>query len=348
MCGGVVKLITMLSLAAVSVPHATAQSVISARSGLVHYFEGNVYVAGQRLEAHLGRFPVIAEGAEIRTEQGRAEILLNPGVIMRIGENAGVRMIDNDIEHTRLELLRGSAAIDCTQTGPGPALTLLFDKWNVHFLAKGLYRIDSDPAVIQVRTGRAEVASDDQQPVSLERGASLPLQAVLAPQPPSLEHEDALSDWAIGRRQSIMADDAISSQIDQDPAAAGDLLAGMPGVSYFPLIGLSSGAPAYGGYYDPYSTRQGGFNSIYLPGYYYRPLIYVGGGGYWGLHSGPSPSGLLGSTRTVLSPGSRMIHFPNPVAPPPRLATHSGLSSSHATVSHPIGHVGIGHVGRGR
>ena len=54
-----------------------------------------------------------------------------------------------------------------------------------------------------------------------------------------------------------MADDAISAQIDQDPAAMGDLYAGLPGVSYFPLIGLSSAPPAYGGYYDPYFPASG-------------------------------------------------------------------------------------------
>ena len=81
---------------------------------------------------------------------------------MRMGENSGVRVINSDIENTRLELLRGSATIDCTQTGPGSALTLLFGQWNVHFLAKGLYRIDSEPPIVQREHGRAEVASDDQ------------------------------------------------------------------------------------------------------------------------------------------------------------------------------------------
>jgi len=64
---------------------ARGQAVISTRSGLVHFFEGSVYVAGQPLEARLGKFASIPEGGELRTEQGRAEVLLTPGVFLRIG-----------------------------------------------------------------------------------------------------------------------------------------------------------------------------------------------------------------------------------------------------------------------
>ena len=65
---------------------AYGQAVISTRSGVVHFFEGAVSVAGRPLEAHFGKFTSIPEGAELRTEQGRAEVLLTPGVILRVGE----------------------------------------------------------------------------------------------------------------------------------------------------------------------------------------------------------------------------------------------------------------------
>jgi len=344
MFGRVLKLFSILCLAAVFVPRSPAQSVISARSGLVHFFEGDVYVAGQRLETRMGRFATVPEGAEIRTGQGRAEILLNPGVILRMGENSGARLVDSDIEHTRVEVLQGSAAIDCTQTAPGPALTVLYGQWNVHFLSKGLYRIDSDPPTVRVSTGKAEVASGTQVAVMVEHGMSLPLQKVLVPESSTAPASDALADWSVGRRQSIMADDAISAQIDQDPAVTGDLYAGtLPGVSYFPLLGLSSAALAYGGIYNPYSPYQAGFNSIYLPGYQYRPLLLYlgGGGGYWNSYSGGSATTLFGSTRSVISPAQRMTHLPRPVAPPSRSVGLSHSTFSRPTFSHSMG----GHIG---
>jgi hypothetical protein len=213
----VVKPLVILAFAAMLGPCATAQSVISARSGLVHYFEGTVYVADQRLESHVGRFVIIPDGAEIRTEQGRAEILLNPSVFMRIGENSSVRMLDSDLENTRLELLSGSAAIDCIRSDPGSSLTLVVAERSVQFLTEGLYRINSEPAIVRVYTGRAEVASGNQKPVTVDRGMILRLEGAVTPEPSPLELKDPLSDWSLARRQS-MADEATSAGNRPKPA----------------------------------------------------------------------------------------------------------------------------------
>ncbi len=48
---------------------ASAQAVISTRSGVVHYFEGAVFLSGQPLESRLGKFANMADGAELRTEK---------------------------------------------------------------------------------------------------------------------------------------------------------------------------------------------------------------------------------------------------------------------------------------
>ena len=65
---------------------AGGQEVISVRSGVIHFFEGSVYLNDKPLELHPGKFQILAEGDELRTAQGRAEVLLTPGVILRIGD----------------------------------------------------------------------------------------------------------------------------------------------------------------------------------------------------------------------------------------------------------------------
>src|SRR5579862_1047076 len=87
---------------------ALAQSVISAKSGLIHYAEGRVLLDGQPVEQHLGTFPDIKEKAELRTEEGRAEVLLTPGVVLRVGESSAIRMVTNRLIDTRVEFLSGS------------------------------------------------------------------------------------------------------------------------------------------------------------------------------------------------------------------------------------------------
>jgi hypothetical protein len=342
--GAAGKVLTIVPVLCMLGTGSAAQSVIAARSGVIHFFEGTVYLGDQLLERQLGRFPMLPDGGELRTEQGRAEVLLTPGVFLRMGENSAVRLLTSDLEDTQVELITGSAAIDCTHTAPGYSLTVGFQQWHANFLKRGLYRIDSAPASLSVRTGMAEVRAGNQAAVTVERGMRLPLEAVLVPEPVSQEADDSLAEWSIGRRQSIAADDAISSQIDEGPASTGDPGPGIPGVSQFPLLGLSSVDPSYGGVYGGYSPYQVGFNSIYLPGYYYRPMIFLGfgGAGYrTGLYTSPYPSGLYGSAQPGQLPGLRM-HIPH--APPVHTApVRPGIAPP---LSHPSApHSSIGHVG---
>src|SRR3974377_1359907 len=110
---------------------ADSQSVISTRSGVVHFFEGAVYVGDPPLESHPGRFPSIPQGAELRTEAGRAEVLLTPGVFLRIGEHTTIRMIASELSDSRVELLAGSAIVDSAGPAPGTSVTLLYKQWSV-------------------------------------------------------------------------------------------------------------------------------------------------------------------------------------------------------------------------
>src|SRR5215472_16387497 len=60
---------------------ASAQSVISARSGLIHFFEGAISIDGQPVPPINGRFAEIPEGSRLNTNAGRAEILLGPEIV---------------------------------------------------------------------------------------------------------------------------------------------------------------------------------------------------------------------------------------------------------------------------
>jgi len=248
-----------------------AQSVISTHSGLIHFFEGAVYLGNQSLESHLGRFPSVPQGAELRTAEGRAEVLLTPGVFLRMGDRSAIRMVANDLADTQVELETGSVIVDSGEPNLNTSVTLIYRNWRIHFLQKGAYRIDADPPRLWVRQGQAEVFSGvNQQPVSVEQGMNLPFASVLVPERASGQSKDALSDWSIGRSESITADNAITAQLDQDPTSGTTVL---DSFTYYPFLGLSSLGMNPGGPYSSYLPRQPGFNSIYLPGYTYRPLL---------------------------------------------------------------------------
>jgi hypothetical protein len=268
---------------------ADAQSVISTRSGIVHFFEGDVYLGGEPLQPHLGKFPRLAEGAELRTAQGRAEVLLTPGVFLRMDERSIIRLVASDLSDTRVELRAGSAIVDSAEPGSGTSVTLIYKDWKVCFLQKGSYRIDSAPPRLIVRQGDAKVSADATAvPVSVGQGMDLPFASVLVPEPSIDAPTDALANWDHGRSESISADNAITAQIDEDPASR-PYGPGLGSFAYFPMIGATALGLGSSGLYSSYTPPyQSGFNSIYLPGYTYRPLLLglrlgsYGGYGYRG------------------------------------------------------------------
>jgi hypothetical protein len=265
--------LTLLAAVALALP-AIGQSVISTRSGVVYYFDGSVYLENQPLESHMGKFPNVPQGAELRTAQGHAEVVLTPGVFLRMGDNSAVRMLSNDLANTRVELEAGSAIVDSSASEPssGTAVTLVFRDWQIHAAQAGVYRVDSDPPRVWVLKGEAEVTGAKGQPARVGEGMDMSLTTALRPEPSTAEPADSLSDWNSGRSESIVADNSITQQIDADPATQTSDLEG--GFSYFPFLGV----PVMGMYSSPYSSAypaQPGFYSMYLPGYTYAPQIIV-------------------------------------------------------------------------
>jgi len=307
---------TLAVVTVLAIP-AVGQSVISTRSGIVYFLEGAVYLDDQPLESHPGRFSSVPPGAELRTAEGRAEVLLTPGVFVRIGESSTIRMIANKLSDTRVELLTGSALVDSAEPSPNTSVTFVYKKWSVHFLERGAYRIDSDPPRLWVLQGRAEVLADTHEgAIAVGEGMDLPLAPVLVPERSIDQPRDALSSWAEGRQQAIYADNAIAANI-QDPASMDTSSYGLDSFTYFPTLGLPALGLSWSSPYSSFSPYQPGFNSIYLPGYTYLPLLL----------------------------GLGQVGFPTPLRLPPfrlpplRLPPHGGvlpLSHPAAPVSHPI------------
>src|ERR1700685_2574992 len=101
-----------IALGTLAAGSACAPYVILSHSGVIQYVEGRALLADKPVEPKFGQFPDIKENQEFRTEDGRAEVLLTPGVFLRIGENSSIRMLSTKLTDTRVEVLSGSAIIE--------------------------------------------------------------------------------------------------------------------------------------------------------------------------------------------------------------------------------------------
>ena len=336
-----------LAVLALALP-AAGQSVISTHSGVIYYFDGSVYLGDQPLQPHLGKFASVPQGAELRTAKGHAEVLLTPGVFLRMGDAASIRMLANDLADTRVELESGSVIVDSGESNSGTAVTLVFKDWQVRSPQAGSYRIDSDPPRLWVLQGQAEVlAGAGDRRVTVTEGEDLPLAAALtpelSPEQSGAEPADGLSEWSKGRGDSVVADDSITQQIDADPASQTSDLGGF--VS-FPYVGL----PPMGLTLSPYGSPLGGqpgFYSPYLPGYTYAPMMLtIMGRGRGAVPRLPLRLGMppvrtgIGSppVRTGINPGLPGIGMPVPIVPQPRPAPIHPIVPRPPLPAHPIGH----------
>ena len=88
------------------------------------------------------------------TEEGRAEILLTPGVFLRAGENTSVRMISNRLADTRVELLSGDVIVESNDSAGDKSretsVTIQYKDSEVGVDRNGIFRFSTDPAALKV------------------------------------------------------------------------------------------------------------------------------------------------------------------------------------------------------
>ncbi len=156
----VVPAIGALAMAASGI--VQAQSVISARAGMVHYTEGRVLIGDKVIEATASTFPEVKPGEILRTEDGRAEILLTPGVFLRLAENSSFRMLSNKLTDARVEALTGSMLVEYGDQNKDDSVTLVFKGKDISFKKAGIYRLDAEEGVLKVYKGEATVAGGGQ------------------------------------------------------------------------------------------------------------------------------------------------------------------------------------------
>jgi hypothetical protein len=304
-----------------------AQSVVSTHAGVVHYFEGAVSIGGIPLQQQFGRFPEIAEGAELRTADGRAEVLLGPGVILRVAEDSAVKMLSSILSNTRLEIVSGTAILDSRDALPGNSLAIVYKEWRMHVPKQGVYRIDSSPEQLRVYDGEVEVRAAEGAPVTVKDGQTLPLTSILVPGETLGAPGDGFNSWAFDRTEAVAADNAAAADIVDDPALYPDLAdasgLALAGYTYFPATAGYS-YMSYGNYgvWNPYVSsyyRYGYGSSV---GYIVRSLhpgltggaplplrpTYPGGVGY-------HPGGGLPTPHPILSAPPRPATVVHPSVP---------------------------------
>jgi hypothetical protein len=339
-------LVVGFSLSVLAAGSACAQYVISAHAGVVQYVEGRAYLNDQLVEPKFGQFPDIKENQEFRTEEGRAEVLLTPGVFMRLGENSAIRMLSTRLTDTKVEVLSGSAMIECNDVPKDNSIQAIYKGNAIRFEKQGLYRIESEPARLKVYEGEA-VVTDSAGQLTLRRGKETSLSSVLVAESFDRKDQDSLYGWS-DRRAAYVSQANIASA----NAVSSSGYSGYGGYGYGSGL-FGSGLYGYNGYGPAF---QGGwmFNPMfgmytYMPysGFGYSPFGYTyyspSTVGYAPEHNSAYTGGPVHGRVSAITGASRMASLA--AANRGSLSAQGrGSSAAHASVgSSGGGHAGGGH-----
>jgi ferric-dicitrate binding protein FerR (iron transport regulator) len=249
--------LTMLVLAATTL--APAQRVISAKSGLVYFVQGRAFVEGGGPLTSGNVLRQLRAGETLFTERGRAEVLLNPGTVLRLGDRSRLRMDDVRITDACVSILSGSAVVTVNYL-PKPDRVELNLGGSVVILSRaGVYRFDTNGSQTRLRVynGRAEVhRGTASAALIVKHGRAVDLEDLQIARFDT-KQTDSLERWAELRSRT--------------PGPGG--LRPVP-----PRIGRSAGAPQ--------SQQPGGFQTSEI-----SPGVDFSGSPVYSNQNGPGPNG---------------------------------------------------------
>lgn len=318
--------------------------VISAKAGGINAITGQaaVHSRGNGDWQVLSITDDLNAGDRVRTgDDGRIEILLNPGSYLRVGGNSEVELMDNTLENLEVRLLRGTAIVEATGADDLELnIGISTPHTKLAIVRHGLYRLSvvpGDATELIVRKGRV-IVSDSHTKVKggnkvVFSGTNVSV-AKLTKEEKTLQDKEEINAWSKERAETLakanrrindrMLNSAFASFRDYDPF----------GRSRFGFWFFNSSAhcytflPFYYGWRSPYGNSYS--NSVYYNpsySYYPRPNVRTGTrnnsgsstGGSGGYSGGGSSNG--GGTSTGGGGGS----YSRPPTPPPsRPVTPSG------------------------
>ncbi len=327
------SLTCILFCAIVGVAQNREKFVISAKAGGINAITGeaSVHSKGQSEWQQLSITDDLDAGDRVRTaNDGRVEILLNPGSYLRLGGDSEAELSNNTLDNLEVRLLRGTAIVEATGADD---LDLNINISTPHaklaIVRQGLYRLNvvpGDATELIVRKGRV-ILSDTHTKVKggnkvIFAAANVSVAKLTKEEKKALELE-AIASWSKDRGKMLakannrindrMLNSAFANFRDLDPFSI-DPFARRLGVWFYNTHSRCyTFLPFYYGWGSPYGS--------YTTSVYYPPAYYPrnNGNGYTPANGGGNggqtyPSS--GGGQSYPSGGGGGGSTPRPAAPP--------------------------------
>ena len=150
------------------------QSRGNAVPGTLNYVEGQVSLDSQPLNSKSIGEAIWEPGQSITTENGKAEVLLTPGVFLRVGSNSAVKMISPSLTNTEIGVEEGEASVEIAEIHKQNDIRIDADGVTTELLKNGYYDFDAAHNQVRVLDGEA-IVDDSGRQVKVKGGHELTL-----------------------------------------------------------------------------------------------------------------------------------------------------------------------------
>src|SRR5579884_586749 len=128
----------------------TALAANTAVPGTLNYVEGQAAIGSQTLNSKSVGAAELQPGQVLDTQNGKAEVLLTPGVFLRLDDNSAAKMISPDLTNTEIALEKGRAMIEVDEIHKGNDIRVSEDGATTRLLKTGLYAVDANRGQVEV------------------------------------------------------------------------------------------------------------------------------------------------------------------------------------------------------
>src|SRR5579872_828206 len=115
----------------------------TAMPGTLNYVEGQASMDDQNLDGKSVGKADLQDGQVLETGNGKAEILLTPGVYLRLGSNSSVKMVSTNLTNTQVSLDQGEAMLEVYQLYKENDVQISQSNANTRIEKTGLYGFDA-------------------------------------------------------------------------------------------------------------------------------------------------------------------------------------------------------------
>jgi FecR protein len=267
---------TFASVVLAAILSAPAWAARTALPGTLNYVEGSASIGAQALDSKSIGSAELQAGQSLATEDGKAEILLTPGVYLRVGDNSSVRLISPSLIDTRVAVEKGEAMVEVDELHSENDIRITENGINTQLVKTGLYDFDANQNQLRVFDGKAVVQDGDRN-VTVKGGHELALATGAVTKPAKFDKDESkqadLYRWS-SLRSSYLAEANVGAA--RTYVVNGWYGPGWVGAGWYwnPWFASYSFIPGDGFLYSPFGW------GFYSPFWAYRAPIIVGGGYY--------------------------------------------------------------------